>query len=248
MEFHERMDIAHTLHTFWNPISDSGVDELVAALDLQPGQRVLDIACGPAELLCRIAQAYEITGIGVDLSRWAVPRARAAVQARAPGRIEIVDAEGAAYAQTLEERFDLTCLVGASWIWEGYAGTLRALHRLTKPNGLALFGEPYWKVDEPSPVFCEGEGVQPDAFTSLPGLQDIVQQAGFRLLYLRASTDDEWDRYEMLQSLATDRWAQANPDHPDRDEVLGLQDAARANYLRYGREQLGFAQMLLRKG
>ena len=46
MEFHERMAIAHSLHTFWNPVSEEVVDELLWALDLAPGARVLDIACG----------------------------------------------------------------------------------------------------------------------------------------------------------------------------------------------------------
>ena len=73
------------------------------------------------------------------------------------------------------------------------------------------------------------------------------RDAGFRLLYLLGSTEREWDRYEMLQSLATDRWAQANPEHPDRDDLLAFQARFRETYLRYGRDVLGFAILLLRR-
>jgi len=46
MEFFARMDVSHNLHTFWNPVSEEVMDELIWALDLKPGMRVLDIACG----------------------------------------------------------------------------------------------------------------------------------------------------------------------------------------------------------
>lgn len=246
MEFHERMGIEHELHTFWNPTSEAAIEELIEILALESGQRVLDIACGPAETLLRVAEAYDITGIGVDLSPKALEKARAAVADRAPDRIEIVDAEGAAYAADLEERFDLVCLLGASWIWSGYVGTLEALKRLTKPGALAWFGEPYWKVDGPPAEYCKTEDVAPESFTTLAGLQEAVEAHGFRLVYLRRSTDDEWDRYEMLRSVAADRWAQAHPDHPDRQELLDSQKRTRAKYLRYEHEVLGWAQLLLR--
>ena len=246
MEFHERMAIAHSLHTFWNPVSDEVVDELIWALDLEAGARVLDIACGAGELLLRIAGQGGISGVGVDISPWALERAREAkAQSLPEADITFVECDGKDY--TSEARFDVACLVGASWIWQGYAGSLAALHDFVRPNGLVLFGEPYWRVEEPPQGYLDCEGLTRASFTDLAGLDVAVRAAGFRMLFLMVSSGQEWDRYEMLQSLAIDRWVEANPDHPDRDEVLAIQARARSAYLRWGRDVLGFTQMILRR-
>jgi SAM-dependent methyltransferase len=247
MDFHERMAIGHALHTFWNPISEPAVDELVAAMDLAPKSRVLDVACGPGAWLFRVVERYGASGIGVDVSAGALERARATAARTHDADVTFVDQDGAAYVAACEEQFDLVCLVGASWIWKGYRGTLEALRPRVRPQGLLLFGEPFLRVAEPPTAWCEIEGVTPDAFTTLDGLRTACRDAGFRLLYLLGSTEREWDRYEMLQSLATDRWVRAHPDHPDRDDLLAFQDRFRENYLRYGRDVLGFATLLLRR-
>ncbi len=248
MQFHERMDIAHDLHAFWNPISEEVVDELLWALDLEPGMRVLDIACGAGELLMRMGTGYGIQGVGVDISPWAIRRARALqaeVQPDAP--LEFVEQDGKDFALPADGPFDVVSLIGASWIWQGYAGTLAAVHELVRPDGLVLFGEPFWKVDVPPPEYLAFEGIEADSFTSLAGLHTAVQAAGFRLAYQLVSTGQDWDRYELLQSLAVDRWLVANPDHPDRDELLEHKTRAERVYLEWGREAVGFTQMILRR-
>jgi len=246
MEFHARMAIAHSLHTFWNPVSDDAVDDLIWALDLEPGARVLDIACGAGELLLRIAGRGDISGVGVDISPFALERAREAKAATQPDAdITFVESDAKDYVPGAT--FDVVCHVGASWIWNGYAGSLAALHDLVRPGGRVLFGEPYWRVEEPPEAYLRSESLTRDGFTDLAGLGKAVEEAGFRMLYLLASSEQDWDRYEMLQSLAVDQWVEAHADHPDREEVLAIQKRARDAYLRWGRDVLGFAQMILRR-
>jgi SAM-dependent methyltransferase len=244
MDFHQRMAIVHTLHTFWNPISEDAVDDLVEALDLPPNSRVLDIACGVGELLIRIAERYGCSGVGVDISDAALEQARVNASERVEDALEFVESDGASFAT--EERFDLVCLVGASWIWKGYRVTLDALKLRLKPGGLMLFGEPYWRVPEPPDEYCEIEGVTRETFTTLDGIREAAARRGLRLVYMVGSTDRDWDRYEMLQSLAADRWARLHPDDPDLEEVLRLTERSRMNYLRHGRDVLGFAQFVFR--
>jgi cyclopropane fatty-acyl-phospholipid synthase-like methyltransferase len=156
MEFHERMAIQHAGHTFWNPISEEAFADVARALDLEPGARVLDIACGTGEMLLRLAEQYGATGLGVDVSSHAVERARRAKAARVPDAdVEFVEAEGASYRPEPGTEFDVVMLVGASWIWKGYEGTLAALVERVRPGGLVLFGEPYWKVLSPPREYCE---------------------------------------------------------------------------------------------
>lgn len=247
MEFFERMDVAHSLHTFWNPVSDEVMDDLVWALDLKPGMHVLDVACGVGELVIRMA-GWGATGVGVDISSGALERARAMHQETAPeAQLEFLEMDGKDYRRPEAVVFDVVTLVGASWIWDGYKGTLSALHDLVRPGGLVLFGEPYWRVESPPAGYLEAENLTPENFTDLAGLHAAASAAGFRTLYQVASSGQDWDRYEMLQALSVDRWAEANPDHPDRAEVLEIQDRATRTYLKWGRDTLGFSQFILRR-
>lgn len=249
MDFHERMAIVHADHVFWNPISDAGVADLIDAMDLAPGARVLDIACGAGELLVRLAERCGASGVGVDVSAGALEQARAKAAARVPAAaLEFVQADGAQFEPEGGETFDAVCLVGASWIWRGYLGTLRALVRWLGPGGVMLFGEPYWRVDPPPTAYCEADGsLTADTFTTLDGIREAAAGEGLRLVYMLGSTECDWDRYEMLQSQAADRWARAHPDHPELPAFREATDRDRWLYLRWGRDALGFAQFVFRK-
>src|SRR3972149_1720843 len=73
-------DIPHRDHILCNPLSSGTVDEILGRLDLAPGARVLEIACGKAEMLVRLVERYQISGIGVDPSPYSIrdTQARAA--------------------------------------------------------------------------------------------------------------------------------------------------------------------------
>ena len=66
-------------------------------------------------------------------------------------------------------------------------------------------------------------------------------------VYSIVSTDDEWDRYEGLQWLASERYVREHPDDSDNQELLDKMHAARNRYLRWGREELGWATYLFLK-
>ncbi|MDJ0522226.1 MAG: methyltransferase domain-containing protein [Planctomycetota bacterium] len=248
MDFFERMALQHELHTYWNPTSPEAIDEVIAALDPQPGMRVLDIACGVGELLVTLVERHGVSGVGVDLMGAAVDKARENAGARVPDAdLRFLELDGAAYEPEAGETFDVVSLVGASWIWQGYAGTLDALARLVRPGGMVLFGEPYWKLPPPPAEYIQADpNVEADMFTSLDGIRVAAAERGMRLTFMRGSTLTEWDRYEMLQARAADRWAEAHPDHPDRDEVLEERSKENEVYLRWGRDNLGFALFVFR--
>jgi hypothetical protein len=50
--------IAHGGLALYNPLSTTDLDEAIALLDLAPAASVLDVACGPAEVLRRIADRW----------------------------------------------------------------------------------------------------------------------------------------------------------------------------------------------
>jgi SAM-dependent methyltransferase len=237
--------ITHAAHEVCNPTSPERFDELIGLLDLAPGATVWEAACGKGELLVRLAERRRIRGIGVDMSPYeiAVARERAAARAPADG-LTIIEGDAAAHPPE-PASVDLAACLGASWIWGGHRGTLRALRRFTKPGGLVLVGEPYWRC-EPDPAYLAAAELAAGDFSTLQGNVEIAAEEGLTLLYALPSRDEDWDRYEMLQLRAAERWAIAHPDDADVAELLARARRGADAYLRWGRDALGWSIYLFR--
>src|SRR4029079_15978027 len=76
--------IAHRRLVFCNPLGGASVDRVIDALELPRGARVLDIGCGKAELLVRLARRSAAAAVGVALSPHFLGEARSAIAARLP--------------------------------------------------------------------------------------------------------------------------------------------------------------------
>jgi SAM-dependent methyltransferase len=239
--------ITHTDHTVMNPMSLDKTQELIECLRLPDGGRVLDVACGKAEFLCRVAERYPVAGTGVDLSPVTIEAARRNVAARGlEGRIELLHMDGGTYAPAPGAGMDLASCIGGSWIYNGHKGALEALARMTQPGGLVLAGEPYWRT-APPPDYLQQAGLEAGMFgTHADNVQTGVDQ-GLSLLYTVVSSEDDWDRYEGLQWQAAERYAADHPDDPDVEPLLQTARRNRDAYLRWGRDCLGWAMYLFRK-
>jgi hypothetical protein len=157
----------------------------------------------------------------------------------------IVESDGAKF-EAGAESFDAVICLGASWIWGGYRPTLEALIRWTKPGGLVLAGEPYWREDPP-PEYLEQAHLQRQQFgTHFENVQTGTG-LGLRFLHSIVASEDDWDRYEGLHSLAAERYAGAQPDDPDVPELLERIRPYPEAYLRWGRRVLGWATYLYLK-
>jgi hypothetical protein len=66
------------------------------------------------------------------------------------------------------------------------------------------------------------------------------------LVHTIVSSKDDWDRYEGLQWYATTEYARTHPDDPDVAEVVERVSNAKAAYLRWGRDTLGWAIYVFR--
>jgi hypothetical protein len=62
----EASRIAHGELRLWNPLSERALDEAIELLEPAPGAGVLDVACGRAEVLRRVAERWEVRGSGYD--------------------------------------------------------------------------------------------------------------------------------------------------------------------------------------
>jgi SAM-dependent methyltransferase len=241
-------DITHREHVLCNPMSVPKFEELIALLRLEPGARVLDIATGKGELIIRLAERYGISGVGIDLSPYCVSDARKKHQQRVPNaRLTFLEMDGADYEPQEPEGFDLVACIGASWIYGGHRGTLQALNAMAAPGGWVVVGEPYWRQDPPV-EYLETIGEERSTYGTHYENVQVGQALDLDLAYTLVSNQDDWDRYEGLQWYATEAWAREHPHDPDVKEVLNRVEANREAHLRWGRETLGWAIYVFKKG
>ena len=209
-------DITHRFHVVCNPTSVAKLEELIGLMSLEPGSAVLEIACGKSEMLGRMAEAYDIRGVGVDLSPYFIKDAKELKRQRVSGsNLEFVNVDCAEYHRENTKNFDLSRGIGASWIYDGHQGTLRTMTGMTRPGGIVTMGEPFF-TEGPSP------------------------------LYTLVSNLDDWDRYETLKWYAVDEFARNNPNDPDLPEIQARNAKAQEIFLRRGRELFGWVIYLFR--
>jgi SAM-dependent methyltransferase len=237
--------IGHAHHVVCNPLSEAKLDEIIELLALSQRARILDIGCGKGEFLVRSAVRWECQAVGVDLSPHFVSDARARVQsAGLHAFVDIVEGDGSEY-RAEPSSFDAAACFGASWIWGGFRGTLIALRAWTKPGGLVISGEPFWRRS-PSPGYLKASGLSESTFSSHAGNVAIGSEVGLRLMHAIVSSHDDWDRYEGYQWYAAERYGARVPDDPDLPEIRRRMREDQDNYLQWGRDELGWAVYLFR--
>jgi SAM-dependent methyltransferase len=219
--------IAHGELTLYNPLSDAALDEAIGLLELAPGARVLDVACGTAELLRRIATRWQAHGVGYDSD--------AELIARGDPGLELLVADSPPPGP-----FDLTVCIASSHALGGFPEALAKLAELTGPGGQVLLGEGYWRR-RPSPEYLEAlGGASVDELPGYGGLFAAAEAAGLTPLWSSVASEADWDRYERTLILNAER--HGAPELRERAAA-----ARRRLTLPGGRETLGFALVLLRR-
>lgn len=240
-------DITHREHVICNPTSEEKLGRLVELLRLPPNARVVDIACGKGEFLTRLAEAYRVCCVGIDLSPFFIAEAGGRLRVRAPAaQVVFLQMNGADFQPDEPHSFTVASCIGASWVYGGHAGTLDALIRMVVPGGWVITGEPYW-LQEPSEEYLQVLGEGREAFGTHAGNVEMGEERGLDLVHTLVSNKDDWDRYEGLQWSATVEYARSHSDDPDLPELLRRVAKERAAYLRWGRDTLGWAIYVFRR-
>lgn len=238
-------EIAEAGHRILDPLVEPQLRLLGEIAGVGSATRVLDLACGKGELLCRWAEWFGAAGTGVDLSHVfsAAARERAA-ELGVADRVSIEQGDAAAY-QPEAGAFDIGSCLGATWIGGGLAGTVALLRPAVRDGGLILVGEPYW-IEPPPEEAVIAYGFTPDDYLSLEGTLDRLDAAGVELVEMVLANQDTWDRYEASQWATVTDWLAANPDDADHGEMRRFRDRNRRTYLRWGRRYLGWGVFVTR--
>ena len=225
MEREELSAVCHSGLPFANPLGEEKVVELIGALALGAGSRVLDVGAGNGEILRRIVARYGVRGIGLD------PASPTSFDERTELRRARIE-------ELTERDFDLVVNVAASHAFGRWHEALEALSGLVRPGGLVLFGEGYWRRPPTEEYLDALGGATEDELSDYSGLMSAAEDAGLTPLYASVASDADWDRYEWTQILNSERHG-----HPALRERA--QRARRRLTMAGGRDTLGFALVLL---
>ncbi len=237
MEPWELINISSRYMALENPISREKIIAFGECLRLHEGSRVIDFGCGYGEALVLWAEHFGVTGVGIDARSFAVAQAiRKVVEHGLTDRIEIVCARGEEY-EVEPGQFDAATCIGATFIWDGYERTIRALSRATRPGGRIGIGEEYWLTERVSPHYAQHMA---PTYTEYELLQ-LTRSEGYDVEHIIRSSHDDWDRYEAGRWHGLIRWLEENHDHPEHALVVERLHAMQDDYLQHGRASLGWA-------
>lgn len=225
-----------------NPFSPEKLATLGRVIKPAPGSTLIDFCSGKGELLCTWARDLQITGTGIDISTVFVAAARARA---AELGVDAQFVHGDAAHFVAADKADIVSCIGATWIGDGVTGTIEILERSLKPGGMLLIGEPFWRRDPAGRPVREKH--QDDNFRTLPALVTLFGEAGWDVVEMVLSNEDDWDRYTAAHWLNIRRWLDANPGDPLAPAMRAELDTDPVSYVTYQRDYLGWGVFALLK-
>lgn len=236
--------IAHAGRSLLGPVSDARVDQFLARVSSRRHTRVLDVGCGKGEWLVRALERLGGTGVGIEPNPAFATEARERAAIRlGPDRVRIEECD---YFRGIlgSERFSLVLCTGSLHAFGDWDAALDAVAKLVRPEGLALMGPGYWKM-EPAHEYLELLGAEPGEMHSLEDTVARAEARGWRVAEVHESTPAEWDDYEHAYAANVRRWCDANPNDPDAPGFRVRIDRWADAHARWGRDTMGYALLLL---
>jgi ubiquinone/menaquinone biosynthesis C-methylase UbiE len=233
-------DIAERYMELINPFDSQKIKTLGKSLGLKEGSKVIEFGCGFAENMVIWAETYGIEAVGMDIREYAYERAIKKIEGKGlSDRLKVFCEDGAKF-QFEKGAYDVAACIGASFIWGDYRSTIKAMKEAINPKGKLVIGEPYSLKEPIPPEYEEGQGIHTEH-----ELLQIARDEGFDFEYMVRASHDDWDRYEATNWLGLVKWLEENSDHPDRLQVKDWFYKIQDEYLKYGREYLGWAVYIL---
>ena len=241
MKFLDLKDISEQFMELINPTSPEKILKAGQIAGMKAGDRVIDFGCGFAEPLLLWAERFGIAGVGIDIRPYACQRAEKKISEKGlADSLQIVCGDAARYTFT-PNSYDLATCIGATFIWQNFGEAVHAMSQAVIPGGKLVIGEAHWLVDNVPDDFRAAQTY----ITTEAELLRMAHQEGYEFEYVLHSNHDEWDRYEADNWVGFIHWIEANPQHPERQQVIDSLHESQEEYLRHGRMYFGWAIYVL---
>lgn len=196
---HHHMDIM-------NPLSSDQLDRVLDPVLDRGVHTILDIGCGHGELALRVGRQSELAGDVIDLSPWQISRAAARLEAAGLEAVIPWLGDGAGFEP--DPAPDLVSLLGVSWIWGGFPGTLAALIERVRAGGTLVFGD-IQITDENRRT--EAESVY-GPVTTREQQRRILETSGVDVIAEVVTGPEDWIRYDEDTADGARRWEAVHGD------------------------------------
>ncbi len=204
--------IAHSGSAMWGPISEQTIQEVLSRAEafIERTSVILDLGCGPAELLRRLAERTGTRGVGIDASPQAIQEAERRLDASLTRhRIELKLAD--VHDLPRKPEFDLVICIGPGWDTGGWFELTRWASGFVGSGGHLLLGEGAWRTN-PSGETLERLQMSPADYLPSDQVAHAVRDAGVEPQWVHRSTPHEWQAYGDTYRGALQRFADENPD------------------------------------
>ncbi len=215
----------------WGPIGEETIVELtglVGRLGIDGSSRILDLGCGPAELLRRICESTGASGTGIDASPFAISEARRRLAGSpALDRVDLRLTD----ATTLDPGGDqdLVLCIGPGWKSGGWRALASWASSFAVPGGLMLLGEGAWRLDPP-PEALDRLGMRSEDYLASSDVPGAVSATGASPIWSHRATAAEWTAYADAYRAAMRTFAHEHPDDPVTPAVVERAEAGWADY------------------
>lgn len=205
--------IAHASAAMWGPISEATLAALVNRLEaanIADGDRVLDLGCGPAELLRRVCERTGAGGIGIDLSPDAIAEAVRRLET-SPAKERVVLRVGDARSEPRDGRAAVALCIGPGWPTGGWAAMTAWMAGFVRPGGHLVLGEGAW-ARQPADSELLHLGMSLDDYPATVEVEAAVRRHADPV-WRHRSTTEEWEAYAAAYRSSLTSFVTEHPDH-----------------------------------